>query len=527
MTWVNSDARLADDLASDSARGLESVYEAYSAKLYTYALTMLRDPAAAEDVVHDALLVAAGAIGQLRDRSKFRPWLYAITRNECLRVLRGRKRFSDADEAIDVPDHSVDFDAGLRREAAAQLLGQAMAALSPADRDIVALALQHDLDAERISEVTGTSANTVHARLSRARMGLSDAVSAVALFRTRGHCAELQAIISPPDQSLTPLLRKRILRHVKACDECEKRRRAAVAAMGPAMASPLYIDPPSRLKVRVMSDLYREQAQILAERAAPFDTQGFPVPLDARSSAKWLAPAVLAGGLLLLFLGTALLLVGRQTPAPTTAQTAIVSMTPSTSAPTSPSATASLEQTEPVEVTNPPAITVPDPVVPTARTRTSRPTPTLSTPAPKKSPSAKAPTPTPTPTKSAKSTKSAKPSRAPSSQPATSSPASTPAPAPEPPVVTSAVLTNQDLAEDGSFTRCDQFTLRIAATVTGQVDTVTALISPSDSVVVLAGEPLSASATLPPGEYSVAVEAIGPGGVARQDAGTVLHICPG
>jgi hypothetical protein len=94
-------------------------------------------------------------------------------------------------------------------------------------------------------------------------------------------------------------------------------------------------------------------------------------------------------------------------------------------------------------------------------------------------------------------------------------------------VVTSATLQNEDQADDGSFTRCDQFTLRITATVTGPVDSVKAVVSPSDSVAVLAGDPLTGSVTLPAGEYTVTVQATGAGGVATKDAGTVLHICPG
>lgn len=202
---MSSDAQLAADLARNPSQGLSGVYNAYSAKLYTYALTMLRDPATAQDVVHDSLLVAAGSIGQLRDPAKLRPWLYAITRNECLRAIRGRNRFSDTDEVIEVPDDSVDFYAGLRRDEASRIVAQGMAAMNPADRDILALALQHDLDVERLSQITGTKPNALHARLSRARTGLSDAISALVLHRARGKdCETLAGIIAPADQPLSP-----------------------------------------------------------------------------------------------------------------------------------------------------------------------------------------------------------------------------------------------------------------------------------------------------------------------------------
>jgi hypothetical protein len=127
--------------------------------------------------------------------------------------------------------------------------------------------------------------------------------------------------------------------------------------------------------------------------------------------------------------------------------------------------------------------------------------------------------PSPTPTKATPlPTKSKKPS---------ASPTPAPSDAPQPPVITQASLTNLDVAADGSFTRCDAFTVEISATVSGKVDKTEARITPTDTTVKLSGDPLQATTTLPPGEYSVKVAASGPGGVTTRDAGTILHICPG
>lgn len=515
MTHMITDAQLADGLARDGARGLEAVYTAYAPKLYTYALTMLRDPASAQDVVHDALLVAVGSIGQLRDPMRLRPWLYAITRNECLRTLRGRTRFSDSEEAVEMVD-TVDFDAGLRRAEAARLISQAMAALSPADREIVALALQHDLDVERISEVTGSTPNTVHARLSRARSGLSDAVSALALHRSRRHCEELQAIISPADQPLTPLLRKRISRHVKSCDDCEQRRRVALAAMGPAMAAPLYIAAPDTLPARIVASLQAGEAERLARRAAPFDDDGFPGPLDARSRHKWLLPAAFVSVLLIL-LGIMGVLLMDSTPS---AQSTIAGSVPQATS-TSPSSTPTVSESVPVAIAEVPAFGTPA-VVPQAPVVIA--TPTVRAPQPTRTKAA--PTASTKPSSSAKPTTSAKPSTS-SNVPVPQESSAAPVPPPaQPPTITAASMTNLDQAADGSFTRCDAFTLRIKATVAG-ADVTEAVITPSRAATVLTGDPLTADVTLPPGEYSVAVKASGPGGVVTRDLGTVLHICPG
>jgi RNA polymerase sigma factor (sigma-70 family) len=510
---MSSDAQLADGLARDPAGGLAAVYQAYSARLYTYALTMLRDPAGAQDVVHDALLVASGSIGQLRDPAKLRPWLYAITRNECLRALRGRNRFSDADEVIDVPDDSIDFDAGLRREEASRLIAQGMAVMNPADRDILSLALQHDLDVERISQITGAKPNALHARLSRARAGLSDAISALALYRTRGRdCSELAAIVA--DQPLSPLLRKRIARHIKECADCERRRRGALAALGPAMAAPVFIPPPADLLSRIQQSLHQGQAAPLAQ-AAVFDADGFPRPLDARRSHTWLLPvaAVIA---VLLLVAVGLVVTGdRSTKASTDSGTIMGSAaaSPQASSTSSPSVEA-------------PAAVEPDADI--AQPKTPVEEPTVATVAPSEQPTVRSTE------QSAEEkdtgTRSTKPKKTATPKPTVAPTAAAPpqaTPAAQAPVITGVTLVDLDKAADGGFTRCDGFTLQVTAAVSGSVDTVRAVIAPLGSAITLAGNPHEGTATLPPGDYTVSVEATGPGGTTTRDAGSVLHICPG
>ena len=516
VACMSSDAQLADGLARDPAGGLAAVYQAYSARLYTYALTMLRDPAGAQDVVHDALLVASGSIGQLRDPAKLRPWLYAITRNECLRALRGRNRFSDADEVIDVPDDSIDFDAGLRREEASRLIAQGMAVMNPADRDILSLALQHDLDVERISQITGAKPNALHARLSRARVGLSDAISALALYRTRGRdCTALAAIVT--DQPLSPLLRKRIARHIKECADCERRRRAALAALGPAMATPVFIPPPADLLSRIQHSLGQGQAVPHAQTAAPFDADGFPRPLDARRSPAWLLPvaAVIA---VLLLVAVGIVVTGDRSPRAATDSGTIIgsaSASPQSSSTGSPSVAAPAEVESDTDAAQPKTQDDQPTVVTGAPTASQQPTPRSTEKASQEKD-------TGTRSTKPKTTATPKTTVAP---PAAAPPQATPAA--QAPVITGVTLVDLDKAADGGFTRCDGFTLKVTASVSGSVDTVRAVIAPLGSAIILAGNPHEGTAALPPGDYTVSVEASGPGGTTTRDAGSVLHICPG
>jgi DNA-directed RNA polymerase specialized sigma24 family protein len=66
---------------------VDAIYDYYAKDLYDYCLTFV-DPETAADALHDALLVAIAWSHRLESRNKYALWLYALTRNECLRVLR-------------------------------------------------------------------------------------------------------------------------------------------------------------------------------------------------------------------------------------------------------------------------------------------------------------------------------------------------------------------------------------------------------------------------------------------------------
>jgi DNA-directed RNA polymerase specialized sigma24 family protein len=68
-------------------RAADAIYDYYAEDLYDYSLTFL-DTDAAADALHDALLVSIAWSNRLEARDQFGLWLYALTRNECLRILR-------------------------------------------------------------------------------------------------------------------------------------------------------------------------------------------------------------------------------------------------------------------------------------------------------------------------------------------------------------------------------------------------------------------------------------------------------
>lgn len=219
---------VASIVAGDPA-GLAEAYDKYASALYSYSKTFLREPADAADVVHDTFVIAAGNLDRLRDPERLRPWLYAVTRNLCLRKLRAEKAVAAEWADIDLaPEGSEDADIGSDAERAElrALLRAAGGGLNAGERDIVELRLWQGLDAAEAAAVLGITRGHAHSLMSRGRDQLTASVGALLVARTgREECATLDRLLSGWDGELTVLLRKRLSRHIEHCDVCSDRRR--------------------------------------------------------------------------------------------------------------------------------------------------------------------------------------------------------------------------------------------------------------------------------------------------------------
>jgi DNA-directed RNA polymerase specialized sigma24 family protein len=149
------DARLASALQRGADGALSRVYTFYAPRLYDYCLTFLADPESAADALHEAMLVAASWAPHLSDRSHFRLWLYAITRNECLRKLRG-----NAGPSLGV---------GERPRRAMPASGRT----DPVLREVTDLVFRHNFTPADVAAVTGMPVRRARSLCSRSTSVLS------------------------------------------------------------------------------------------------------------------------------------------------------------------------------------------------------------------------------------------------------------------------------------------------------------------------------------------------------------------
>ena len=143
---------------------------------YNLARWLVREPAAADDVVQEAMLRALRYHAGLRGEAK--PWLLQIVRNVAYGTLAARRASAETSAVLDdengPADPADDPEAALRRKQALDCLDNRLAALPAELRECLVLRELETLSYKEIAEVTGVAIGTVMSRLWRARRALME-----------------------------------------------------------------------------------------------------------------------------------------------------------------------------------------------------------------------------------------------------------------------------------------------------------------------------------------------------------------
>lgn len=172
-------ARVPDSRLRDAA--FVRLADEHLDKAYRLARAILRDPAEAQDATHDAFVQAWRKWETLRDQSRFEPWFDRILVNTCRNRLRSNRRLTtdiSAEVALSTGDHAG-------RVADRDVIGAAIAALSPDHQIVVALRYYRDLTVDDIAKRLGVPSGTVQSRLHYALKRLHDAIDAADKGTTR------------------------------------------------------------------------------------------------------------------------------------------------------------------------------------------------------------------------------------------------------------------------------------------------------------------------------------------------------
>ncbi|HTW80702.1 MAG TPA: sigma-70 family RNA polymerase sigma factor [Terracidiphilus sp.] len=154
---------------------LDELILQYQHRLMRYLIHLTANRELAEDLFQETWMRVMQRGPQFRGNSQFVTWLFTIARNLVFDLKRKGSVTRSLDEITETGDERLlrrttreqsQFDHTAAQEAE-RLIGQALVALSPQQREVFVLRFHQEMPLQEIATVTGMPLSTVKARLYR------------------------------------------------------------------------------------------------------------------------------------------------------------------------------------------------------------------------------------------------------------------------------------------------------------------------------------------------------------------------
>jgi len=187
ITSSTSDEELAALAQGGDDDAFGELVNRHQERVYRLGLRLTGSTADAEDVLQDTFLQVHKNLDKFRGDSRFTTWLYRVTTNTALMLLRARKRRRtdsleehlpsfEASGRLEVLDGDYGLaaraDQLLERRQLGEEIADALARLDDGYRTVFVLRDLEDLSTEETAEALGLTPGAVRQRLHRARLML-------------------------------------------------------------------------------------------------------------------------------------------------------------------------------------------------------------------------------------------------------------------------------------------------------------------------------------------------------------------
>ena len=129
--------------------------------MYRLSYSILKNEEDAKDAVQEAIYNAYKNLETLKDKRKFKSWIYKIVANTSFEILRNKKNYIDIEQE-NIAAEKIDIDTNLT-------LWKAVQGLEQPYRTTITLFYYEDMSIKEISEITGSKVDAIKKQLSRGR----------------------------------------------------------------------------------------------------------------------------------------------------------------------------------------------------------------------------------------------------------------------------------------------------------------------------------------------------------------------
>ncbi len=150
-----------------------TLYRRYAGKVFAKCISMLSDEALARDAVQDIFIKVFLNLSRFSEQSSFSTWLYSITYNFCIDIIRKKKKISlvlsdDIERIGDKPEAEVPVSVLL--EMKHERLEKVLAQMHEGDRIILLMKYMDDMSIKDIADFFQKTESAIKMQIMRAKM---------------------------------------------------------------------------------------------------------------------------------------------------------------------------------------------------------------------------------------------------------------------------------------------------------------------------------------------------------------------
>ena len=148
----------------DHREAANRLYREFGPAVYRRCLRLLRDREAAQDATQEVFVTLVRNMTRLEERGDALPWIYRVSTNHCLNVLRNRGRRGE--EALAV-DREVDERSAAEVLPDRRLAHELLDRFDASTQAVVVGVLVDGMERDEVAAALGISRRTVSRRLER------------------------------------------------------------------------------------------------------------------------------------------------------------------------------------------------------------------------------------------------------------------------------------------------------------------------------------------------------------------------
>lgn len=170
-TKLSDDELIQRYLETQNSRYFDQLYTKYATKVFSKCISLLKEEAAAQDAMQDIFLKIFLNLAKFSGKSKFSTWIYSITYNYCIDVIRKKKKQGSifSDEIENAPDLAEEVPDSALLEMEVKKLKIVLEKIPVGDKAVLLMKYQDDMSIREISNSLDKSESAIKMKLKRAK----------------------------------------------------------------------------------------------------------------------------------------------------------------------------------------------------------------------------------------------------------------------------------------------------------------------------------------------------------------------